>query len=335
MTFNDTLISKIQKIFDDNYKNDLEELFTFDSIQVRKINDKTVRVADKFDITYAEAKKIVDFNQEKIEVFFSIINDKEHGDEDYTSLTSLIKETEKVDEFATRRKNINHAYPNLQLFQGDCRESLKKIEDSVVDLVVTDPPFGIDFVSSRNKDTWKETETPEYYFQLLDDVCKELIRICKQDAHIYVFTGWKGIAEFKITLEKYFDISNIIVWAKNNHSLVDFSKKYAPSYENAFFCKMKGNKDRSLTNNLSKDVLMFNRVHNPFHSCEKPVKLLEYFIKNSSVEGEVILDPFMGSGSCGVATIKNNRKYIGCEIEEKYFNHSKIRIENLLKKKGI
>ena len=66
----------------------------------------------------------------------------------------------------------------------------------------------------------------------------------------------------------------------------------------------------------------------PLHPTEKPIELMEKFILNSTNEGDTVLDPFLGIGSCGVASVKNNRNFIGCELDSKYFEIAKNRIEN-------
>ena len=76
------------------------------------------------------------------------------------------------------------------------------------------------------------------------------------------------------------------------------------------------------------------RLSNPKHPAQKPVKLLEHILKIASNEGDVIFDPFMGVGSTGVAALKSNRKFIGCEIEKEYFDASAKRIEEIQNEKS-
>lgn len=71
------------------------------------------------------------------------------------------------------------------------------------------------------------------------------------------------------------------------------------------------------------------RLSDPKHPAQKPVKLLEHIIKIASNERDVIFDPFMGVGSTGVAVLKNNRKFIGIEIEQEYFEAAKKRVESI------
>ena len=75
------------------------------------------------------------------------------------------------------------------------------------------------------------------------------------------------------------------------------------------------------------DVFFADKTRNQNHPTEKPVDLLKTFICNSSDENEVVFDGFMGSGSCGVACVNTNRRFIGIELDEGYFNIAKKRIE--------
>lgn len=105
----------------------------------------------------------------------------------------------------------------------------------------------------------------------------------------------------------------------------DLKGSYAPKYEMIIFA----HKGRKLLNGFRyADIIKASRTGNKNHPTEKPVDLLETFIKNSSDENAVVFDGFMGSGSTGVACVNLKRNFIGMEIEEKYFKIAKERIEN-------
>ena len=87
-------------------------------------------------------------------------------------------------------------------------------------------------------------------------------------------------------------------------------------------------RDRGDTKKYPRSVLKYKRPHPPIHPTEKPVELLEWLIKTYTNENEVVLDNTMGSGSTGVACVNTNRKFIGIELDEGYFNIAKERIEN-------
>lgn len=247
----------------------------------------------------------------------------------YKSGTSIVKEVRKEKHFNERKASIETAEPSIEtvkMFNDDCRNVLKNLPDSSIDMVLTDPPYAIDFVSSW-KASGKETfnDTKDDIIPLLNDVCKLLQVKCKPDAHLYFFSSWMSYTYFEDIISKYFDISNVLIWAKNNTSLVDFDKRYGFSYEQIIFCKQKGNNDRMLKNRSSKDVLNFNRIANPDHTCEKPVDLLEYLIDNSTVKNELVVDCFAGTFNTMVAAKKLDRSYIGIEISEDFFKKGEMK----------
>jgi len=85
-------------------------------------------------------------------------------------------------------------------------------------------------------------------------------------------------------------------------------------------------KAKKIHNNGSKTVHKFNNPTDKLHPCEKPVGLMQMFIENSSEVGDIVLDFAMGSGTTGVACVNTNRKFIGVELDEGYFNIAKDRI---------
>jgi site-specific DNA-methyltransferase (adenine-specific) len=127
--------------------------------------------------------------------------------------------------------------------------------------------------------------------------------------------------------QKYFKLKNILIWVKNNTSMGDLYGSYAPKYEMILF-GVKGK--RKLIDGRDPDILTFKRTNNVFHPTQKPVDLLEYFIKKSSVKNDIILDPFMGSGSTGVACANTKRCFIGIEKDEQYFLTAKDRLREVI-----
>ena len=145
---------------------------------------------------------------------------------------------------------------------------------------------------------------------------------------MYSFCSWHNIDFFKREFEKYFKLKNIIVWNKNNTSMGDLKGSYAPKHELVLF----GHKGRKLINGFRyPDVLEAKRTGNKLHPTQKPIDLLEIFIKTSSNEGDTVFDGFMGSNSTGIASIKNNTKFIGIELDIDYYNIAKQRIDECAK----
>ena len=213
-------------------------------------------------------------------------------------------------------------WPRLML--GDCLERMKEIESGSVDMILTDPPYGMDFQSNYRQVKHKKINNDKD-LSWLDDWSSDLYRVASDDSAHYVFCSFHNIDKFKQSLEKHFKIKNMLVWEKNNTSMGDLKGDFAPKYEMIIFM----HKGRRLINGKrDPNILRFRKTGNNLHPTQKPVDLLEYLIGKFSDKGSVILDPFMGSGSTGVAAKNLNRSFIGIEMDKGYFDIAKERIEN-------
>ena len=218
---------------------------------------------------------------------------------------------------------------NYKIYQGDCLEIVQQIESKSVDLIVTDPPYLIDFCSNYRNVKYNKIKNDKMKNNkdLISNYFKECNRILNDDTAIYCFCSWHNIDFFKQEFEKYFKLKNIIIWQKNNTSMGDLKGSYAPKYEMVLF----GHKGRRLLNGFRyPDILEAKRTGNKLHPTEKPVDLLEVFIKQSSNEGDIVFDGFMGSASTGVACLNTNRRFIGIELDEDYFNTSEERLKLIM-----
>lgn len=221
------------------------------------------------------------------------------------------------------------------LMQGNCLELMKNnISDNSIDLIVTDPPYktitGGDLngkSSIRPKGMLKGNRKLFRYQNIeISDWMSELYRVLKDNSHCYIFTNSLNMQEMLNEATSIgFKLHNILVWVKNNCTPSQF---YMKNCEYVLFLR-KGR--AKWINNIgdSKTAHQFNNIiGNKNHPTEKPIDLLEFYIKNSSQEKDIVLDPFMGSGSTGVACINANRKFIGIELDLDYFKIAKQRIEN-------
>jgi len=217
------------------------------------------------------------------------------------------------------------------IYNMDCLEGMKQIEDKSIDLIVTDPPYLMNYKSRRR------VVLKQFDYILNDTNCEELIseyirecfRILKFNTAIYMFCSWHHIDFFKQEFEKYFKLKNLIVWNKNNHGSGDLKGSYAPKYEFILY----GHKGRSLFREKRiPDVINCNKVISKklMHPTEKPISLLELFIKNSSDANNIIFDGFAGSGTTAIATINTGRNYIGFELDKNYYNIANNRIKEIL-----
>lgn len=211
---------------------------------------------------------------------------------------------------------------------------MKNIPDNGIDLVVTDPPYKTITGGDKNG---SNSQRPQgmlsgnrklFKYQNLKPSLwlPSLFNCLKEGGHAYIFSNAINIEEMLTEARKSgFKLHNILVWEKNNCTP---SQYYMKNCEYVLFLR-KGK--AKWINNIgdSKTVHKFNNViGNKLHPTEKPIDLLEFYIQNSSNEGDTVIDPFMGSGSTGVACINTKRSFIGIELDENYFNIAKQRIEN-------
>lgn len=216
------------------------------------------------------------------------------------------------------------------IYNEDCLEGMKRIPDESVDLVVTDPPYLINYQTNYRKD--KEHRFNKVILNDNDpDVISEYIkgchRIMKENTAMYMFCSFDKVDFFKQELEKYFTIKNMIVWVKNNHTAGDLKAQFGKQYELIFLV----NKGRAPFNGKRlTDVWNFNRVvgNSQLHQNQKPIELIERCINKHSNEGDVVFDGFMGSGTTAVACNDMKRKYIGFELDKDYYNIAQDRIKN-------
>lgn len=216
-----------------------------------------------------------------------------------------------------------------KIYNDDCFNILKTIKDNSIDLILSDPPYGQDYSTGRQKNVIrKTTEIKNDKGSLdIDKLIFEFDRVSKDESHIYIFTSWKTVDSWKPVLEKYYILKNILIWSKDNHTAGDLYWSYAQSYEMILF-GMKGRK--KINGSRDRDCFFINKLKGTKqkHLLQKPIDLIRYLIEKSSKEGDIILDPFAGSGTTGEACMQTNRSSIQIELEEKYIPIIKSRVEN-------
>ena len=201
-----------------------------------------------------------------------------------------------------------------ELIFGDCLEKLKAIPDGTIDAIITDPPYGLNYVSNRYKDGNPHGAIANDDKLLLP--LEILMPKLKEGGALFSFYSQK-----KPLI--YDGIKNVLIWVKNNWSAGDLEGDFGNQYEPIAFIPKKGFKLRSYR--LS-NVIFAERQASQLHPTQKPIKVMEYLIEASTKEGDVVLDPFMGSGTTGVAALQMCRRFIGIELDKKYFDIAKKRI---------
>lgn len=219
-----------------------------------------------------------------------------------------------------RAEDVKQLTSLENLILGDARIELKKLADDSIDCVITDPPYGISYVSGYREYANDVTismagDSPTDALDLWGEVCPMLADKMKANSHLYVFTSWKVYPQFMTITMQYFKIKNLLIWVKNNWSMGDLFGNYAEQYEMIIFAT-KGN--RELLGARPTNVLLADRVPNNqlMHAAEKPIELIEKLLRHSTIEGELVVDPFSGTGAILKAAKNLNRQWLGIDIDE-------------------
>lgn len=209
----------------------------------------------------------------------------------------------------------------IDLYNGDCIGYMKKMEKKSIDLLLTDIPYNeVNRKSNglRNLDK-KDADGAEFN---LEEALNEFMRVTK--GSIYVFCGIEQVSFIKKTFRENGLSTRLVVWEKTNPSPMNGDKVWLSSVECCVFGKFP---KATFNEHCKSSVLRFSCGKSKVHPTEKPIKLFSKIVEVSSNEGDIVFDPFMGSGTAGVAALDLNRKFIGCELNEEYFNIAKNRIE--------
>lgn len=214
----------------------------------------------------------------------------------------------------------------------DCLDGLRELPDNSVDLVATDCPYHIVAGGCTNKTKGngifeREKATTGKLFKHNDikfsEWLPEVYRVMKQGTHCYICINGRNLKPLQTEAEKAgFQFQNLLVWDKGN---VTPNRYYMNGCE--FVLMLKKGQARTINNPGTSSVLRYrNKTGGKLHPTEKPVELMAVLIENSTQPGDVVLDPFMGSGTTAVACIHTGRNYIGFELDEKHHTIAKERI---------
>lgn len=217
-----------------------------------------------------------------------------------------------------------------EIYNMDCMEGLKLLDDNSIDLVVIDPPYLLSLNKVKNTQTYNNYANEllnlkdGFDLRVLDILIKKMKKI-----NIYIYCSKRQVKD----LLNYFSNKNcnheILTWHKQNPSPL-INNNYLPDTEYILFFREKGVKLFGTYHTKRKYYISgTNQVDKKKykHPTIKPVQLIEYHIENSSKEGDLVVDCFCGSGTTLVASINKNRRFIGFEIDKKYYEIAKKRVE--------
>ena len=222
-----------------------------------------------------------------------------------------------------------------KIYNEDCLVGMKRISGGSVDLIVTDPPYLINYSRHVKGHRFENKILNDNNPELISKYIKECYRILKNNSAMYMFTSHKTVDFFKQELENTgFNVKNMIIWDKQRQGMGDTSTVFGFQYELIFFVSKGQPKIRG--KRLS-DIWSFPKVvgRNQVHQNQKPIELIERCVTKHSNEGDVVFDGFMGSGTTAIACINTNRNYIGFELDEEYYETSIKRINNHVEDKQI
>lgn len=221
------------------------------------------------------------------------------------------------------------------LWNGNCLEYMRTLEDECIDLIVTDPPYP---TTSRGnagnsggmlqKEINKKGKVFEHNNIDCTEYAPEFYRVLKDGSHCYVMTNHINLIKMlNVFTDCGFHFIKSLIWNKGNKIMGQY---YMSQFEYIlFFRKGYGKKINncgtadilSVPNKKTKDENGKN-----IHDTEKPVELMKILIENSTKKGDIVLDPFVGVGATALACIESERNYIGIELDENYYNIANERV---------
>lgn len=229
---------------------------------------------------------------------------------------------------------LRHQTERVQLHVGDCLAMLQSLEPESVDVIVTDPAYSgmndhMKFGHGRiignredpDLDRWFEEfrDDPETFRQFLH-ACE---RVLRPDRHIYVMFDSFSLLSLGHIMREVFNVKNLLVWDKVNMGMGHY---YRRRHELILFAT-KGK--RRLASRGAADVWRERRIYGGAYPTQKPVALFARMLAESAEPGMVVLDPFFGSGSAGVAALQADCQFVGCDLSEDALAVARERLEQV------
>lgn len=222
---------------------------------------------------------------------------------------------------------------SVNLIHDDCMEAMRAMPDNSVDLIATDPPYGVDYQSAARKGNRlpKIANDKQPFIWWLHDAA----RVLKDGGAMLCFCRWDTSRAFSDAIVwSGLKLRSEIVWDRCVHGMADVKTCAAPQHDTILFAAkgrhvFAGKRPKSVIREqrLSGDALT--------HPNEKPVGLMENIVAHYSKPGDTVLDCFMGSGTTGIACQNLGRDFIGIELDDKYFALASERISGAPLLQGV
>jgi site-specific DNA-methyltransferase (adenine-specific) len=203
---------------------------------------------------------------------------------------------------------------------GNCIEEMKLLPENKVEMTLTDIPYGVVNRPSNGIRRFDKDDADEETFDL-EEFIKEVVRVTK--GSIYVFCGTEQVSFIRAKLVEYKLTTRLCILKKINPSPGNGEHMWLSGIE----CCVYGRKKGAVFNEHCKNpVWEYPCVRGKLHKTQKPLELFQYLIRTSSNSGDSVLDPCLGSGTTALAALKENRDFIGFDINPKYVEIAKNRI---------
>lgn len=268
-----------------------------------------------------------------------------------------IKYKEKGNDIINDIKELENKIYNEDCISSNLNEGINRIPDNFIDLITTDPPYGIDYQSNYKKEKFNKIKNDNNlnWFQGFSNEC---YRALKNNSALYCFTRPNVYPYmFQCFINSGFKFKNLIIVPKSNiGGNGDLQASFSVGYELIIYLNKGRRKFEESKILKPSDTYLKDKRKNPkeylyrlpaywdwckstehnlkmLHPTQKSVEVFDTMIQVSSKENEIVLDPFIGVGTCAISCIKNNRNYIGFELDDTYYDLCQNRINTYLKSK--
>jgi site-specific DNA-methyltransferase (adenine-specific) len=217
------------------------------------------------------------------------------------------------------------------IYHGDCRDVLPELEPSSVGLVLTDPPYGVGYSTGYRQAVARSSTRLAYDLAtapLMNDTAQLIAPLMNDTAHVYWCAAPERLDAVLPIVRTLGEVVNVLCWDKGNCTAGDLDATYGQQWEAVIFAR----KSRvNLVVGRDRDILRYSRgsTSDYLHPTQKPIPMLRYLI-GRHMPNQLILDPFMGSGTTLRAAKDLGRKAIGIEIEERYCEIAAKRLSQMV-----
>jgi DNA modification methylase len=219
-----------------------------------------------------------------------------------------------------------HASPHI-FNHGDFRDFKSFIETSTVDVICTDPPYGIgaDTFGEQADAVHGYDDSPEYFMEIVRDFVVEASRVAKDKCHLYTFCDPRQFNLISETLKGFgWDVwPTPLIWNKGSGMLPRPDHAPRRTYETIVYA-LRGNKPVTA---VYPDVLSVPSLPNPRYGAEKPYEVFQNLLRRSAKPGDLIWEPFAGAGPIFPAANKLSLRVVASELSEEKYNYAKLRLE--------